>query len=166
MRLTKQGLIDKRTVRDTRGEKHFNWKGGRKTDPKGYVYVYAPGHPRQRRGYAPEHVLIAEKALGKFIENLHPIHHWDENTGNNLNPNLLICEDKKYHKLIHRRMVLVKLGCDPRIESYCRSCSGIKPLCEFSAKAASSTGIDYVCRRCISAKNAEDKLRRKNARRG
>ena len=51
-----------------RGEKHPQWNGGRTIHTGGYVMIQAPGHPRANdHGYVFEHILIAEKALGRFI---------------------------------------------------------------------------------------------------
>ena len=43
---------------------------------KGYVHVQAIGHPRaDAQGYVPEHIVIAERALGRFIEWPVLVHH-------------------------------------------------------------------------------------------
>ena len=62
----------------------------------GYTEVKAWGHPRARNGYVLEHILKAEKALGKPIPKKHPIHHFDKTQ-------LVICENAKYHHLLHIR---------------------------------------------------------------
>ena len=66
--------------------------------PANYITATVDG----RRTY--QHVLIAEKALGKRLPVGAIIHHWDEDGRNNTPANLLICPDQEYHKLIHRRM--------------------------------------------------------------
>jgi hypothetical protein len=78
---------------------------GRACGKRGYILVLAKGHPRasRRDGYVPEHVLIAERALGRHIAARHPVHHVDGDTANNKNRNLVICEDQAYHKLLHQR---------------------------------------------------------------
>lgn len=60
-------------------------------------YVYRSGRNRN------EHVLIAEKALGRPIPRGVVVHHIDENKRNNANSNLLICT-REYHNMIHARM--------------------------------------------------------------
>lgn len=71
---------------------------------RGYIWVIRKGHPRANRdGYVSEHVLIAERAINRFLEAHHPIHHVDRNPANNSNANLVICEDQAYHKLLHQR---------------------------------------------------------------
>jgi hypothetical protein len=51
-----------------------------------------------------EHVLVAERALGKPLPIGAQVHHWDRNRANNANENLVICPDQAYHRLLHRRM--------------------------------------------------------------
>lgn len=50
-----------------------------------------------------EHVLIAERALGKPLPPGACVHHVDENPANNNPLNLVICPDQAYHSLLHVR---------------------------------------------------------------
>ena len=49
------------------------------------------------------HVLIAEKALGKRLPKGSEVHHVDGSRTNDNNSNLVICQDRTYHKLLHMR---------------------------------------------------------------
>ena len=70
----------------------------------GYPCLYAPRHPKAGiLGYVPEHVLVAEKALGKYLPKGCEVHHIDENKLNVSSNNLVICQDNAYHKLLHQR---------------------------------------------------------------
>lgn len=50
-----------------------------------------------------KHRIIAEAVLGKPLPSKAVVHHVDENGRNNQNTNLVICQDKEYHQLLHRR---------------------------------------------------------------
>ncbi len=81
-----------------------NWKGGKVFhESNKYIRVWCPKHPRaSKNGYVYEHILIAEKALGRYIDAKHPIHHAGKDRLDNTK--LVICENDDYHKLLHRRM--------------------------------------------------------------
>lgn len=71
---------------------------------KGYVHVQAIGHPRaDAQGYVPEHIVIAERALGRFIEWPVLVHHHNRIKADNRGSNLVICQDEAYHQLLHMR---------------------------------------------------------------
>lgn len=55
------------------------------------------------RGYVSEHVFLAENAIGKRLPVGAEVHHVDGNPGNNTPSNLVICPDRSYHRLLHRR---------------------------------------------------------------
>jgi transposase len=77
---TTQHIVE-RVLRDTgiadicerpkavRGEQHGRWKGGRVRTSEGYVKVRVPG------GYAPEHRLVMEAALGRELAPHETVHH-------------------------------------------------------------------------------------------
>jgi hypothetical protein len=50
-----------------------------------------------------EHILVAERALGKPLPKDAQVHHSNEKRGENQNSNLVICQDNAYHRIIHRR---------------------------------------------------------------
>jgi hypothetical protein len=87
------------------GEKNFQWKGGRRVTGRGYVFICTPHHPRTNStGGVAEHVLVCERALGKFLPPGAIPHHVNGNPGDNANNNLVICQNEAYHQLIHKRM--------------------------------------------------------------
>ena len=87
---------------NSRGENHPMWKGGRQVLGTGYVKLYTPD------GYVWEHIIVCEKALGKPLPPNAMPHHVNENRSDNRNENLVICQDKSYHNLLHRRMRALK----------------------------------------------------------
>lgn len=63
------------------------------------------------------HVIKAEHALGKVLPDGAEVHHFDEDKSHNENSNLVICQDRSYHKLLHRRMKILRAGGNPDTES-------------------------------------------------
>ena len=68
------------------------------TDARGYVYISV--NKQQKL----EHVVIAEKALGRVLKKPELVHHADCNKSNNSPSNLVICPDDLYHQLLHKRI--------------------------------------------------------------
>lgn len=86
-RMKKLGLRSKRTGPKS-GDRHTNWKGGRKL-VKGYVYIYSPDHPcRTKSNYVSEHRLVMEKKLGRHLLRTEVVHHRDGDPKNNHPDNL------------------------------------------------------------------------------
>ena len=81
-----------------------NWKGGLALT-SAYIRRHVPDHPRADSwGYVDEHVLVAERALGKYLPTGAVVHHVNVDRRNNAPTNLVICENQTYHKLLHVRM--------------------------------------------------------------
>lgn len=104
-----------------RGPRNSNWRGGRTISPAGYVLLRAPEHPRAKNGYVFEHVLVVERALGHHFSSTADIHHRNEIKGDNWPENLVACESKSYHRLLHERLKAYRATGDPsaRICRYC-----------------------------------------------
>jgi hypothetical protein len=64
---------------------------------KGYWVIEQNGRAALR------HILIAEKAIGRRLNAGNEVHHVDGDRGNDANRNLVICENRSYHQLLHRR---------------------------------------------------------------
>lgn len=88
-------------LRDLRGEKSPNWKGG-KVKRMGYTYIRMPEHPQAgKQGYVREHILIWEKAHGCFLPKGQVIHHLNGIPDDNRLENLVAMNQKDHRKLHH-----------------------------------------------------------------
>ena len=86
-----------------------NWKGGEKISSYGYFLFKNGSHPRADFwGYIPKQVFIVEKVLGKFLPKKAIVHHFNGIKTDNQNKNLIVCEDRAYHNILHRREKALK----------------------------------------------------------
>ena len=91
-----------------REERSPNWKGGRKINNCGYVYLKKPSHPKANKdGYVSEHVFVWMNYWKKDIPLNYMVHHKDGNRQNNKIENLLLV-DHRDHTNIHKKPVLME----------------------------------------------------------
>ena len=98
-------LCHKCSVAD-RKERKVNWKGGRFKEKTGYIMVYAPNHPRiikannrgitRRRQHLAEHILIWERASGRFVPDTWVVHHLNGVRDDNRLENLIAIPKKDH----------------------------------------------------------------------
>jgi hypothetical protein len=72
----------------------------------GYVVIYMPSHPKAMKsknwnGYVYEHIVVAEKDIGRSIRDDEEVHHLDFNRLNNSPENLLVLTSSSHKKLHH-----------------------------------------------------------------
>jgi hypothetical protein len=87
-----------------RGELGPGWKGGRRIDKAGYVYVYNPDHLNTTMNRCVyEHRLVMEKQISRYLEPEEVVHHINGIKDDNRIENLMLfandLEHRKYHKL-------------------------------------------------------------------
>ena len=89
-RLTVHGAVEIDNPRRPRGSGTIN--------KQGYIAIGVGGK------FTYEHIVKAEKALGKPLPKGTEVHHVDGNPSNNENTNLVICPTHEYHFLLDVRL--------------------------------------------------------------
>lgn len=127
-----------------------NWRREPKASP--YKQRYAPGITNGENGTIHDHVLIAMTAIGgRRLPKGAEVHHVDENPRNNARRNLVICESKGYHKLLHVRARILRAGGNPNTDKVCGRCGLVKRLDEFYVmRSNKATGRQNRCIPCVS----------------
>jgi hypothetical protein len=85
------------------GSNNRAWNGGRFNNKAGYVFIYAPNHPRAKhnRAYVMEHILVMELSLGRFLKDKEVVHHINGIKDDNRIENLLLM-NKSSHMTLHQ----------------------------------------------------------------
>lgn len=95
-----------------KGELNHNWKGGRIKHIKGYVMIHCPSHYRaDSRGYVMEHIVVAEKKLGRLLWPWEVVHHINGKKDDNRPENLEVFSSTAEHSSYHARLRRVECEC-------------------------------------------------------
>jgi HNH endonuclease len=127
-----------------------------------HVQASAPHHPKaSSSGCVYEHIIVAERALGRHLPPSAQVHHVDGNPRNNVPSNLVICQDMAYHKLLHYRAKVMRAGGNPNTDKVCCDCRRAKPLDAFNVMRRNlSSGRQSVCRECAKLRDARKRAMR------
>jgi len=86
-----------------RGEHNPHWNGGRRREKDGYVGVLRRDHPSaNNHRYVPEHRLVMEGILGRYLGPEEIVHHINGDTADNRPGNLMLFENVTQHLDYHR----------------------------------------------------------------
>lgn len=84
------------------GEKNNFWKGGRKTNAKGYVLILKKEHPfAGAGGYIFEHRLVMENHIGRYLNKDEIVHHKNGIKNDNRIENLELTTFSEHVKTHH-----------------------------------------------------------------
>lgn len=102
-----------------KGVRNTNWQGGRIyrnriKNSRGYVYVYAPDHPRANmngrgeKAYVAEHIVVWEKAHNKPLPKGWMVHHLNGVTDDNRPQNLVGLPSKRHYGVLKAKAGRIK----------------------------------------------------------
>jgi len=134
----------------------------------GYKLVYEPEHPscmgsNNWKGYIYEHILVAEKTLGRRMRSTEVVHHLDGNRSNNRSENLIVLERSQHSKIeawLDRGAPSVKTDGENRMNSgkskavpICKICSKTLQRCQ---KNTCSPDCNYFYNRKVQRPSKEE----------
>src|SRR3990167_5515273 len=102
-------------------------------------------------GRTYEHILVAEKALGRRLPPGAIVHHVDEDPTNNAPTNLVILQSQAEHLALHARLRIQRAGGDPWTEKICSKCQRAKHRHAFNKCRSTSDRLSHRCRECSRA---------------
>lgn len=99
------------------------WRGGRHYQSDGYVMIWKPDHPRAYDGrYMLEHIVVAEKMLGRLLEPNETVHHKNHVRDDNRPENLEVMtrsEHNRQHRLKEGRRGRPEFCSEPNCDERC-----------------------------------------------
>ena len=99
------------------------------------------------------HRVYIENLIGIILPKESEIHHVDYNRANNDPSNLVVCPDRSYHKLLHKRQEVLEAGYNPDKYQKCTDCLDFLPLHEFHKNRARISGYSNICKLCSNGRN-------------
>lgn len=136
----------------------FRFRGGHQRRLLPSRYRKAMQHPR-RPGVIEVHRMRAECALGRPLKSSEHVHHADGTIS--ADAPLVICENQRYHSLLHIRMQTVKAGGNPNTERQCTTCGLVKVFALFQKDPTNVIGVRAVCRACFNMRRRTRYIRKR-----
>lgn len=123
----------------TAGMEYAKRGSGTVSPSNGYRLVYINGKQRL------EHVVVAEKALGRPLPLGVQVHHINGIKTDNTPSNLVVCQSESYHKLLHRRQEAFEATGNPDMRR-CRYCGKWDVRENLYSPPGKDTGFHRQCR--------------------
>lgn len=97
-----------KSIQIGKGERSWNWRGGRRKSSKGYVGIYIypddPLYPMAMKApYIYEHRLVIARMLGRCLKKGEIVHHLNGIRDDNRLENLELMPDRKHRRLLMAR---------------------------------------------------------------
>ncbi len=99
------------------------------------------------------HRQRAERALGKPLPRKAVVHHADGSRDENAQ--LVICEDQRYHGLLHVRMRVKAAGGNPNTDRICHYCQTVKPMDAFVRLSDPKYYNVWHCKQCCNERTSK-----------
>ena len=86
------------------GKNNTQWVGVRSRKSTGYILIYSPDHPAAHHNKVPEHRLVMEKFLNRYLSSDEIVHHINGIKDDNTLENLCLCS-KSEHTIAHNSII-------------------------------------------------------------
>ena len=128
----------------------------------GYISLYVPDHPRAtKQGRVLEHIIVAERTLGRCLLDGEVVHHINHITSDNRPENLMVLGSNQEHSLLHARERALA-ACGNADWRKCRVCKQYDDVGNLSYRKAARVYIHLACERqakAIQRRENGDKIR-------
>ena len=129
-------------------------------DSMGYYIVYMPSHHKARSsGVVYEHVLVAERKLGRKLKDGEVVHHEDENRLNNSIDNIFVFKSQSDHARYHqtgKRTLVGDYYISPPLSRECLICGKIFEYRPSDSTKHCSSKCSGISRRKTSRPSKEE----------
>src|SRR5574343_188902 len=132
-----------------------------------YSWRVSPNHPHCiSRNRIYEHIAVVEDVLGKYLPKDAVVHHINGIRHDNTKHNLVVCQDKYYHELLHLRQNALK-ACGNVNWRKCQFCKEYDSVDNLTiCKRSDHNGISYrhpLCYKLYREKGGIKNFRRNSA---